>query len=101
MGMVQLEEKDHRGHRATQNINDSRTNWNHMNNNLRIGYSYDFTLTKLARVNSGSHEIMIGYDFNQKKKGIYHPRYFQSYEKVYYINYCYYQFASWSMWKYI
>jgi type IX secretion system PorP/SprF family membrane protein len=48
----------------------------HMGNNLRIGYAYDFTLTKLSRVNNGSHEIMIGYDFNQKKKGVYHPRYF-------------------------
>jgi len=48
----------------------------HMSNNLRIGYSYDFTLTKLSRVNSGSHEIMIGFDFNKKKRGIYNPRYF-------------------------
>ena len=48
----------------------------HTKNGLRIGYAYDYTLTKLSRVNSGSHEIMIGYDFNQKKKGIYHPRYF-------------------------
>ena len=48
----------------------------HLKNNLRIGYSYDYTLTKLSSVNSGSHEIMIGYDFNGKQKGIYHPRYF-------------------------
>ncbi len=48
----------------------------HAKTNLRIGYAYDFTLTKLSRVNNGSHEIMIGYDFNQKKKGVYHPRYF-------------------------
>lgn len=48
----------------------------HMENGLRIGYAYDFTLTDLSRANSGSHEIMIGYDFNRRKKGIYHPRYF-------------------------
>lgn len=48
----------------------------HMKNNFRIGYSYDYTLTKLSRISTGSHEIMIGYDFNQKKKGVYHPRYF-------------------------
>lgn len=48
----------------------------HMKNNIRIGYAYDFTLTKLSNVNSGSHEIMIGYDFNKRKQGIYHPRYF-------------------------
>ncbi len=48
----------------------------HFENGLRMGYSYDFTTTQLNRVNSGSHEIMIGYDFNKSKKGVYHPRYF-------------------------
>mgnify|MGYP000038245619 CR=1 FL=1 len=48
----------------------------HLENGLRIGYSYDFTTTQLNRVNTGSHEIMIGYDFNKAKKGFYHPRYF-------------------------
>lgn len=48
----------------------------HMDNGLRIGYAYDFTVTDLARATSGSHEIMIGYDFNRIVKGIYNPRYF-------------------------
>lgn len=48
----------------------------HFDNGARIGYAYDFTVTQLARANSGSHEIMIGYDFNKKEKGIYNPRYF-------------------------
>lgn len=48
----------------------------HLESGLRIGYSYDFTLTKLNRVNTGSHEIMIGFDFNKTKRGVYHPRYF-------------------------
>jgi len=30
---------------------------------FRIGYSYDFTLTELQDYNSGSHELMLGYDF--------------------------------------
>lgn len=31
---------------------------------VRIGYSYDYNLGGLARLNNGSHEIFIGYDFN-------------------------------------
>ena len=43
---------------------------------LRAGYSYDYTISKLRRYNSGSHEIMIGYDFKYKKAKIKSPRYF-------------------------
>ncbi len=35
---------------------------------LMIGYAYDYTLSKLSNVNSGTHEIMIGYDLTQKKQ---------------------------------
>jgi type IX secretion system PorP/SprF family membrane protein len=34
---------------------------------IYIGYSYDFTVTSLKKYNSGSHEIMIGYRFNDLK----------------------------------
>ncbi len=30
---------------------------------FRVGYAYDYTLTDLQNYNSGSHEIMLGYDF--------------------------------------
>ncbi len=30
---------------------------------IKLGYSYDLTLTELAGVNNGSHEIMLGWDF--------------------------------------
>ncbi len=39
---------------------------------LMIGYSYDYTLSKLARYNSGSHEIILGYDISPKKKKNYY-----------------------------
>lgn len=44
---------------------------------LKVGYSYDFTLTELQDYNSGSHEISLTYDFifNEAKK-IKSPRYF-------------------------
>jgi len=31
---------------------------------FRVGYAYDFTMTELRHYNSGSHELMLGYDFN-------------------------------------
>lgn len=32
---------------------------------LRVGYSYDFTLSNIRRYSSGTHEIMLGYDFGK------------------------------------
>ncbi len=43
---------------------------------FRIGYSYDRSLTKLVQYNSGSHEIMLRYEFGFKKGKIISPRYF-------------------------
>ena len=35
---------------------------------LRVGYSYDFTTSKLKDYSDGTHEIMLGYCFTVKKK---------------------------------
>jgi type IX secretion system PorP/SprF family membrane protein len=35
---------------------------------IHIGYSYDFTTTDLRKYKSGTHELMIGYRFNDIKK---------------------------------
>ena len=35
---------------------------------LKVGYSYDFTTSKIKSYSDGSHEIMLGYCFNKKKK---------------------------------
>ncbi|ASZ14849.1 hypothetical protein CK934_07690 [Chitinophaga sp. MD30] len=45
---------------------------------LRIGYSYDLTINKLASYQQGSHEISVGFLFNNKnrKLRITSPRYF-------------------------
>lgn len=43
---------------------------------LRLGYSYDWTTSELKDFNSGSHEIMLGYDFSFDKNKIISPRYF-------------------------
>lgn len=43
---------------------------------LRIGYSYDYTLSQLKNYSSGSHEIMLGYDFGYNVLKMKTPRYF-------------------------
>jgi type IX secretion system PorP/SprF family membrane protein len=46
---------------------------------LRIGYAYDYTTSNLGNYNSGSHEIMILFDFdflNIKKGFDRSPRFF-------------------------
>ena len=35
---------------------------------LKVGYSYDFTTSDIKNYSDGSHEIMLGYCFNKKKK---------------------------------
>jgi len=47
-----------------------------INKQLRIGYSYDYALTKLQNFNSGTHEFTVGYDFTFDKNKIVSPRYF-------------------------
>ena len=42
---------------------------------LQLGYSYDAELTSLAHYTSGTHEIMLGYDFWYDKKRFVTPRY--------------------------
>lgn len=43
---------------------------------IRLGYSYDYSTTKLVQYNSGSHELMLRYEFGYSKGKILSPRYF-------------------------
>jgi type IX secretion system PorP/SprF family membrane protein len=43
---------------------------------LRFGYSYDYTISDLSNYTSGSHEIMLGYDFGYTIMKMKSPRYF-------------------------
>lgn len=45
-------------------------------NGLRIGYAYDYTLSKLTNFTSGSHEVTVGYDISPKPQRLITPRYF-------------------------
>ncbi|WP_316805272.1 type IX secretion system membrane protein PorP/SprF [Pedobacter nototheniae] len=46
------------------------------NQNLRIGYAYDFSIGPLQGYSSGTHEISVGYFFNRKNVRMLTPRYF-------------------------
>ncbi|MFD1630603.1 type IX secretion system membrane protein PorP/SprF [Pseudopedobacter beijingensis] len=43
---------------------------------IRIGYSYDYSTTQLRNYNSGSHEIMLRYEFGFNSNKFLSPRYF-------------------------
>lgn len=43
---------------------------------LRVGYAYDLTESELRKYNSGTHEIMVAFDFQFNKKKVMTPRYF-------------------------
>jgi type IX secretion system PorP/SprF family membrane protein len=43
---------------------------------IRIGYAYDHSLTSLSNYNSGSHEIMLRYEFGFLRGKVITPRYF-------------------------
>ncbi|WP_423149543.1 PorP/SprF family type IX secretion system membrane protein [Rubrolithibacter danxiaensis] len=43
---------------------------------IRLGYSYDRSITRLVNYNSGSHEIMLRYEFGFDDERILAPRYF-------------------------
>ena len=45
-------------------------------NDLSIGYAYDYPLSILNNYSGGSHEIMVGFEFGNKVKGVRSPRYF-------------------------
>jgi len=46
-----------------------------INQQFRLGYSYDYPLTDLRQFTSGSHEIMLRYEFGYSVKAL-SPRYF-------------------------
>jgi len=41
-----------------------------------VGYAFDMTTNEMRNYNSGTHEIMISYEFNFKKDKVQNPRYF-------------------------
>ena len=46
------------------------------NEQLRIGYAFDLTTSRLGAYNSGTHELMLSYDFRFSKGRTITPRYF-------------------------
>jgi hypothetical protein len=48
----------------------------YVNERFRIGYAYDFTVSKLAGYQNGTHELSLSISFPNKKQRIISPRYF-------------------------
>ena len=46
------------------------------NKQWRIGYSFDYSYTRLRKYNSGTHEIMLRYEFSYERAKLLTPRYF-------------------------
>jgi type IX secretion system PorP/SprF family membrane protein len=47
-----------------------------INENLRVGYAYDMTISTLKYYNNGSHEMMVRYEFGNNKSKVKSTRYF-------------------------
>lgn len=47
-----------------------------INPRFRLGYSYDYTTSKLANYQQGSHEISVSFSLQGKKERVLSPRYF-------------------------
>lgn len=47
-----------------------------VNAQLRVGYAFDMTTTRIGAYNAGTHELMVGYDFKFIKGRTISPRYF-------------------------
>ena len=48
----------------------------YVNENFRVGYSFDFTVSKLANYQNGTHEISLSITLPSKKQRLINPRYF-------------------------
>lgn len=47
-----------------------------LSNQVRVGYAYDLTNSKIRTYSNGTHELMVSYDFNFSKRRVKNPRYF-------------------------
>ncbi|MBI3511487.1 MAG: type IX secretion system membrane protein PorP/SprF [Bacteroidetes bacterium] len=45
-------------------------------NHIKLGYSYDMTMSKLRTYQSGTHEIVLGFDLNLFQSQVMSPRFF-------------------------
>ncbi len=43
---------------------------------LRVGYAYDYGVSKFSKYNNGSHELMIRYEFGREREKVLSPRTF-------------------------
>ncbi len=44
--------------------------------NFRFGYAFDYTITEISNYSSGTHEVILRYEFGFGSKKVITPRYF-------------------------
>jgi len=47
-----------------------------INKKLRMGYAFDYAITRLNNYSNGTHELMMSVDLGKNRNGFFHPRYF-------------------------
>lgn len=74
---LKLWEKDfNKGQSLSQLNSVSAITQFYVSDRFRIGYSYDYIVSKLSSIQNGTHEITIGLTFPQKGRRILSPRFF-------------------------
>jgi type IX secretion system PorP/SprF family membrane protein len=48
----------------------------HFTEHIRLGYSYDYSITNMNKYNLGTHEVLFGWDLVKKTPAMRSPRYF-------------------------
>ncbi|MFM2266708.1 MAG: hypothetical protein RL757_148 [Bacteroidota bacterium] len=73
---IEVFSKDNAGN--SKSTFDSADIWfaYYLKSGLRIGASYDYTLTKLQQKAQGSFEVMLGYEMDYQERKVVTPRYF-------------------------
>lgn len=74
--MLEYQEKIALGVGYRYNESISMIIQNQINDQFRVGYSYDFQTNRLASVTNGSHELMLTYTIVKNKPNFSNPRYF-------------------------
>lgn len=74
---VNLWKKTYREGQSLSNLNSiSAITQFYVNDRFRIGYSYDFIVSRLSSLQNGTHEITIGVTFPGRNKRLLSPRFF-------------------------
>ncbi|WP_316819688.1 type IX secretion system membrane protein PorP/SprF [Pedobacter gandavensis] len=75
-GLTLWEKDFNKGQSLSQLNSVSAITQFYVSERFRLGYSYDYIVSKLSSIQNGTHEITIGLTFPQKGRRLLSPRYF-------------------------